>query len=216
MNGNVLVMSLAIAVEPLPILAGVLLLTTKGGRQKAVALLAGWALVLAVIGVVIVVVGGQVSVSSGPPSTFSAALDVVLGLVLVVLALRQRGKARHGDGRTTPGWMTKLDTMSPWATFGLGMFLPPYVLAAAVGNDIVRQSLSQSQRIGAMVLYVIIGSLGLLIPVAITLVRPSQSGALLASWRVWLQANWQIVLFWTVIVIGLYLVVKGSVELVRA
>ena len=61
MNGNVLVMTLAITIEPLPILAGVLLLTTKGGRQKAVALLLGWALALAVIGVIIVVVGSLLS-----------------------------------------------------------------------------------------------------------------------------------------------------------
>jgi hypothetical protein len=62
-------LTLVIAFEPFPILIGVLLLTSKRGRPKAVGYLAGWALALATIGVTIVLVGGQVSASSGTSST---------------------------------------------------------------------------------------------------------------------------------------------------
>ena len=145
MNPNVLLLTLVIALEPLPVLGGVLLLTAERGRPKAIGFLLGWAFALAVIGVVIVLVGGQVSTSSGSTSSkVSAALDIVLGLVHRRFALRTRAKAARGTERTTPGWMKRLDTMSPVAAFALGAFLPPYLLAVAVGNEIVRRDLDST------------------------------------------------------------------------
>ena len=124
-----------------------------------------------------------------------------------------RAKARQGGEASTPGWMKRLDTMSPLAAFVLGMFLPPYVIAVAIGNDIVRQDLSTSSRVVAMTLYVVIGSIGILIPILVTVLRPNTSDAVLASWRQWLQLNWQMLMVWLFIGIGAYLVVKGIIEL---
>jgi hypothetical protein len=213
MNPNVLLMTLVIALEPIPILGGVLLLTSKRGRPKAVGFLLGWALALGIIGVAVVLIGGQVSTPSGSTSSkASAALDVLLGLALGVVALRTRAKARQGGEQATPGWMKRLDGMSPVAAFALGMFLPPYLIAAAVGNDIVRQNLSTEARLVAMSLYVVIGSIGILIPVLLTVVRPNSSDAVLATWRKWLQTNWQMLMFWLLLGIGIYLVIKGLIE----
>jgi hypothetical protein len=214
MNPNVLLMTLVIAFEPIPILGGVLLLTAKRGRPKAVAFALGWALALAIIGFAIVLIGGQVSTPSGSTSSkASAVLDIVLGLALVVVAMRTRAKAHQPGGVATPGWMKRIDTMSPIAAFVLGMFLPPYLIAAAVGNDIVRENLSTTARVVAMALYVVVGSLGILIPILVTVIRPKSSDAVLASWRSWLEANWQMLVFWLLLGIGIYLALKGIIEL---
>ena len=214
MNPNVLLMTLVIAFEPIPILGGVLLLTAKRGRPKAVAFALGWASALAIIGLIIVLIGGKVSTPSGSTSSkASAVLDILLGLALAVVAMRTRAKSRRPGGVETPGWMKRIDTMSPIAAFALGMFLPPYLIAAAVGNDIVRQDLSTAARIVAMSLYVVVGSLGILIPILVTVIRPQSSDALLASWRSWLEASWPMLLFWLFLGIGVYLVLKGIVEL---
>ena len=212
MDSNVLLLTLVIALEPLPVLGGVLLLTAERGRPKAIGFLLGWATALAVIGLAIVVVGGEVSTSSDSSSKASAVLDIVLGVVIAGLALRTRAKAARGGERTTPGWMKRLDTMSPVAAFVLGAFLPPYLLAVAVGNEIVRRDLTTTARIVAVTLYVVIGSIGILIPILVTIVRPARSDALLATWRSWLQLHWQAVLVWLLLAIGAYLVVKGVVE----
>ena len=214
MNPNVLLMTLVIAFEPIPILGGVLLLTAKRGRPKAVAFALGWALALAIIGLAIVLIGGQASTPSGSTSSkASAILDIVLGLALIVVAMRTRANARQHGGAETPGWMKRIDTMSPIAAFALGMFLPPYLIAAAVGNEIVRENLTTTARIVAMLLYVVIGSLGILIPILVTVIRPKSSDAVLASWRTWLQANWHVLMFWLLVGLGTYLVVKGIIEL---
>ena len=79
MNPNVVLMTLVIALEPIPILGGVLLLTAERGRPKAIAFLLGWAFALAVIGLAVVIIGGEVSTPSGSTSSkVSAGLDVVL------------------------------------------------------------------------------------------------------------------------------------------
>ena len=214
MNPNVLLMTLVIALEPIPVLGGVLLLTAKNGRPKAVGFLLGWASALTIIGIAIVVVGGEVSTSSGSTSSkASAVLDIVLGFGVAFVGFRTRAKARQGSDQGTPGWMKRLDTMSALAAFALGLFLPPYLIAAAVGNDIVRENLTTRERVVAMILYVVVGSIGILVPILVTVFRPNSSDALLAEWREWLQRNWQILMFWLLLGIGAYLVIKGIIEL---
>ena len=214
MDSNILLMTLVIALEPVPVLAGVLLLTTERGRPKAIGFGLGWASALAVIGVAALAVGGQVSTSSGSTSsTASAVLDIVLGLALGAYALRMRSNARRGSAGETPGWMKRLDAMRPITAFGLGAFLPPYLIAVAIGNEIVRSSLSSTARVVAVILYVVIGSIGILIPIMGTVVRPQSSDATISSWRAWLEANWQRVLIWLFLGIAVYLIVNGGVEL---
>jgi hypothetical protein len=213
MNPNVVLMTLVIALEPIPILGGVLLLTAKRGRPKAVGFLLGWALALAIIGVAIVVAGGEITTSSGSTSSkASATVDIVLGLVLALVGFRTRAKARQGADAGTPGWMKRLDTMSPGAAFVLGAFLPPYLIAAAIGNEIVRDNLTTQERLVAVIMYVVVGSIGILVPILVTVFRPDTSEALLAKWREWLQLHWQMVMFWLLLGIGAYLVIKGIIE----
>jgi Sap, sulfolipid-1-addressing protein len=214
MNANVWIMTLVIALEPIPILAGVLLLTAERGRPKAIAFAIGWAFALGVVAVATALIGEDVSTPSGSTSSkASAVLDILLGLAAIVVAIRTRAKARAGTDPGTPKWMQTLDTMKPRAAFLLGCFLPPYVIAAAVSNQIIRLDLTTQERVVAVILFAVVGSLGVLIPILVTVVRPNRSEAILTSWRAWLQGNWHAVLFWMLLGIGGYLVVKGIIEL---
>jgi hypothetical protein len=47
----------------------------------------------------------------------------------------------------------------------------------------------------------------------VTVVRPDRADAVLASWRIWLQRNWQVLMVWLLAGIGTYLVIKGIIEL---
>jgi hypothetical protein len=214
MNANVWILTLVIALEPIPILAGVLLLTAERGRPKAIAFGVGWAFALGVVAVATALIGADVSTPSDSTSSkASAVLDILLGLAAVVIAFRTRAKARGNADAGTPGWMKTLDTMKPRAAFLLGCFLPPYVIAAAVSNQIIRLDLTTQQRVVAVILFAVVGSLGVLIPIMVTVVRPNRSEAILTSWRAWLQANWHLVLFWMLLGIGIYLAIKGVIEL---
>jgi hypothetical protein len=214
MNANPWLITLVIALEPVPILAGVLLLTTEHGRPNAIGFVLGWASALAVIGIATAIVGGRVTTSSGSTSSkVSAVLDIVLGAGALFYALRLRSRSAAGVAPPTPAWMARLDTMSPIAAFVLGAFLPPYLVAVGVGNELVREDLSTTQLVVAVILFVVIGSIGCLIPILVTVVRPSHSDAVLGAWRTWLQANWRVLMVWLLGGIGVYLAIKGVIEL---
>ena len=213
MNPDILLLSLGVAFEPIPILAEVLLLTAERGRVKGAAFAAGWALAIGAVGLATLVVAGQVTVPPGSgASTASALVDLVLGLALAAWALRTRLMTRSAAGSTTPGWMSRLDHMSPVVAFGLGMLLPPYLLAAGVGNDIVRLDLSISAQIAHVAVFVVVGSLGVLVPLGLALARPARSATVLARWRGWLLDHWPTVLFWLLVVFAAYLSGKGLAE----
>ena len=172
MNPNVLLLTLVIALEPLPVLGGVLLLTAERGRPKAIGFLS---------------VGRSRSRSLVSSSCWSAVRCRRRPGARRRRCRRGwtsswawcsprsrcgRAKAAQGTERTTPGWMKRLDTMSP---------VPPssrcvpaaYLLAVAVGNEIVRRDLDSTARIVAVILYVVIGSIGILIPILVTIVQPA-------------------------------------------
>jgi hypothetical protein len=207
-------MTLLIAFEPLPILAGVLLLTTERGRPKAVGFLLGWSLALSVVAVITVIISRYITTPpSSTSSRISALFDIALGLAAFIYGLRLRRKSQPGSADATPGWMSRLDTMKPRSAFLLGAFLPPYMVAAAITNQVIRLNLDTRAAVAAMLVFVVVGSLGVLIPIMVTVVRPSQSDALLGVWRQWLERNWITVLFWLLIGLGIYLATKGVIEL---
>lgn len=213
MNANLLLIALVLAMSPMPVLASVLLLTTDHGRPKAAALAAGWFSALAVIGAATILLSGKITVHpSSTSGTVSAVVDVALGVLCVAYALRVRRRAAAGTD-DTPGWVGRLDRMPPLAAFALGAFLPPYVVVFAGANEIIRQDTTDTARAVATAVFVVIGSLGALLPVLAS--AGAQGDARIERWRTWLMAHWQTVLSWLLLVAGVYLAVKGGVELTR-
>ena len=212
MNPNTVITALVLAACPLPILASVLCLTSERGRTKAAALAAGWFGVLAVIGIVAVVLGQNLDTSpSSTTSTATAWLDVVLGVLAIGYGVVLRGRARSGTA-AEPAWMGRLDGMSPWVAFGLGAFIPPYMLVVAGANDILRTDASTPALVAGVLVFAVVGSLGVLVPLLVTVLSPDPD-ALLARWRAVLMARWQVALFVLLALAGVYLVLKGAYEL---
>ena len=205
-----MLLAVAMAISPLAVLASVLLLTTERGVRKAGAYAVGWVLAVGAVGALTLVADAHLDTASDGASTASAVLDVVLGAVLVVLALRRR--AGGTSSRAEPGWMRRLDAMSPLVALGFGLFMPPYVIAAAAANDIVRDDGSGGSTVLAVVVFTIVASLGVLVPWILALTSRS-ADRWIATWRAWLLGNWQAVLFWLLLVVGLWLVAKGAYAL---
>jgi hypothetical protein len=212
MNPNTVIIALVLAACPLPILASVLCLTSENGRAKAAALAAGWIGALAVLGFATVVLGANLDTSSSSTtSTVTAWLDIVLGVAAVVYGVMVRNKSRAGTP-SDPAWMARLDHMSPWVALGLGAFIPPYMLVVAGANDILRTDASTTALVVGVLAFTIIGSLGVLVPLLVT-VFSKDPDALLQRWRALLLAHWHMVLFWLLALAGVYLVIKGVYEL---
>lgn len=101
------------------------------------------------------------------------------------------------------------------AALGLGLFLPPYAVAVAVGSSVASTS-SGAGAVAAVLACTAIACGGVVVPLLLAVARPATAEAVLAGWRGWLVANWSRVAFWLVAGLAAYLVARGVVALVGA
>jgi hypothetical protein len=109
---TLLLLALALAVQPWSVLAAVLLVTSEGGVAKAMAYVAGWVLALAAVAAVTIALYPETpKVASGSPWTswVQIAAGVVLGGWLLVRA-RRPGATRADE---QPPDTRKMDTQPP-------------------------------------------------------------------------------------------------------
>jgi threonine/homoserine/homoserine lactone efflux protein len=162
--GDMLPTAVGVALSPVPIVAVILMLATPRGRFNGLAFAAGWVGGLVVVSVVVLLaVGGADDTDSGT----STAVDVVkllLGLVLLLVAVRQwRGRPHQGEEPRMPGWMSALDRFTPGRSMGLAALLSGVnpknlALTSAAAAGIAQAGLSAEGDVAAVAVFVALGS----------------------------------------------------------
>ncbi len=214
--GQILGFGVGVALSPLPIIAMVLMLATPRGRGNGPAFLVGWIVGIAVIGgVTLVIAGDSATSSSGAPSTGSSWVKVVLGVALLLVAARQwRGRPRDGVEPEMPRWMHALDSITPVKAVGLGALLSglnPKNLLLVVGGAtaIATTNASNSSQIVALIVFIVIGSIGVGAPVAIYFGMGERSATILAGLRTWMTSHNAAIMMVLCLVIGAKLIGDG-------
>jgi hypothetical protein len=211
MWGVVIGLGIAMALQPLPVLAVVLLLATDGGLAKGWAFVAGELLVMAALAAATIAVHGETTrhSASRPASWVTLIAGIVLVVVGAVLVLR----LRHGLKPKRPAWMAKLDRMQPWPAFLLGTFLPTYVIAVAAGAHIVGTHPATAAAVAGVLVFLVVGMSTAYTPVLLTQFMPARSGPARARLRDWLEGYWYAVAAALLLVVGSLLVAKGLIAL---
>ncbi|MFF7216127.1 GAP family protein [Streptomyces sp. NPDC008238] len=188
--GDVLGLAAGVAVSPLPIVAIILILATPQGRLNGTLFAVGWLLGLAVLGAIMLAVGGPGGAStSHRPATWVGALKLALGVLLLLFAARQwRGRPRDPAQARLPAWMAAIDRFTPPKVLGLGLLLSAAnaknaPLTIAAGASISSSGIPVPQQIGALAVFVVIASLGVLAPLAVYLCMGERAKGILAGWR---------------------------------
>ena len=210
MSINLVVLGLAVAVSPLPILAAVLMMASSQRIRDALALASGWFVSIGVSCAAVMLLGDSMPKSNGHPNPKILGIaDMAFGLLIAVLALRGWRKFKRNPEASIPKWLDRVGSMSIVFSFGLGLFLPPTVIAFAAGNEIAQQHLGIPGEWIAVAVFAVIGSIGVFTPILIVAGQPSKSRSRLSTWQQWLQSHWQEVLVTLFGVIAGYLVIKG-------
>jgi len=214
--GDILPLSIGVAISPVPIIAVILMLFTKRAKPNSVALLGGWILGLAIVGSIVLIVAsiGDFEPDSGE-STASAVVRLVLGLLFLAIAVKQwKGRLKPGAKPKTPKWMAAIDSFTPAKSLGLGALLSgvnpknlALTLAAAV--TIAQAELGTGQAIVSLVIFIIIASISVAAPVLIYLTMGEKASKTLDGWKTWLITNNGTVMFVLLLVLGVLLVGKG-------
>jgi threonine/homoserine/homoserine lactone efflux protein len=208
-----LLIGLAITLEPFPLTAFILVLTSQRGTWKGLAFILGWlACLIAVIAAVIASTGNNPPEPNTVPSDAALAVKLAVGVVLILIALRQR--RRMGQPKKPPAWMARLDQLSLWGAAGLAAFLQPWTLVAAGAATIVEAKLDTVGSYLVLILYCLLATSSFLYLELAAVFAPAKSEPQLERMRKWLDAHQDQVLIAIFLLLGLWLAGKSIYLLV--
>jgi threonine/homoserine/homoserine lactone efflux protein len=205
---SLLLIGLAISLEPIPLTAFILVLASRNGLRKGAAFIAGWLLSLAVvIALTLLVTGNNPPRSDTAPSIAALLVKLVIGLVLVGIgALKWRRIGRPKPPKKTPKWQTGIDNMSPLFAAVLGILVQPWGLIAAGVAVIVEAKLASWQDYLALILFCLVSTASYLSIEIYAWRRPERSQAFLAGMRTWIDTHTDQAIIIVSIGLGLWLI----------
>ena len=204
---NLILIGLAVTLDPLPLTAFLVVLPSERGLRKGAAFVFGWLVSLAaVVTITVLATGNNPPKPSTVPSLAALAVKIALGAVLVLIAVRRiRASRRPKPPKKPPKWQEHVDSMSPWFALGLAPALQPWVLIGAGAATVVEAKLSSWETFLALFLYCVLASASYLTMEIYAVFRPDQSQALLARFRAWINTHTDQVIIAGSLILGLWL-----------
>ena len=218
MPGQVLALALAGSIYPPAIAAVIALGRGDHLRSRVLAFVLAALLVTLASGVLMILVLNEVGASGPRHRSPSAAIDLALGVLLIVVAvvLRRRGP-RPGTAPRTSGASLKIERylQSRRLAFVLGITLyviPSPIYIGAV-KEITDAQLSTSGEVLALAATVVVMLWLIEVPMLILLVAPDRGASGLARVNSWFAQHGRVVAIVACTAAGAYLAIKGLVEL---
>lgn len=208
-----LLAAVGVAISPIPIIAVVLMLVSPRGRVNGPAYLLGQIVGVAGAGAIVLLIAGSVGGGSddGRPAVWVSSLKLALGLGLLLLAAKQWRKRPRDGEPATPQWMETIDSFTPSKAFGAGVVLSALnpknlILTIAGMAAIVSAEIPAGEEALALVVFTVIGSLGVAIPVFMYFALGDRSGPLLSRLKDWMARNNTVIMAVVLLVIGVKLI----------
>jgi hypothetical protein len=208
---SLMLIGLAVTLNPLPLSAFLVVLPSKRGVKKGAAFVFGWLVSLAiVVTATVLATGNNPPKPNTAPSLASLAVRLALGTGLVAIAIRDRRRmGQPKKPKPPPKWQAHVDNMSPWFAMVLAPTLQPWVLIGAGAATVVEAKVSSWQSFLALFGFCVLASASYLAMEIYAAVRPDKSQALLARFRTWIATHTQQVVIWGSLVIGLWLIANS-------
>ena len=214
--GEVLTFAIGVAISPVPIIAVIMMLFSLRARVNGPVFLAGWVLALAVVCTVAYVIADESDASTS--SSASDAISwgkIVLGVLFLLLAARQwKSRPAPGTEPELPKWMKGIDSLAPAKALVFGLLLAgvnPKNLISTLGaaTGLAQLGLSTADAVGSIVVFVIVGSLTIAVPVVYYLAGGEHAKTELDALKGWLAMHNDAVMAVLFLVFGVDLIAKG-------
>jgi threonine/homoserine/homoserine lactone efflux protein len=213
---DLLIIGLAVALEPIPLTAYILVLQSKNGVRKGAAFIFGWLVSLGVVvAVTILATGNAPPKPNTAPSLAALAVKIALGAALLLVAVRRyRRLGRPKPPKKPPKWQAGVDSMSPLYAMGLAPLVQPWGLIAAGVATVVEAKLSTWEDYLLIILFCLIATSTYLAMEIYAAARPERTQALLTSMRTWIDTHTDQVIIVVSLVVGFWLIGKSTYLLV--
>jgi hypothetical protein len=220
-SGELLAPAVVIAVGPLQIIAVILLLFSRRATANSLAFLGGWIVGLTTLSVIALLIERPALESANSnASLVGAIVQLVLGLGLIVLAARQwRTRPRQDQPAKLPDWMASIESVGPARALSIGLLLSvPNVkivlLTLAAMLAVTEARLSGTQAVVAVLIYVVVASSSVIVPVLGNLLLGERATSSLTALRAWLERHYSTIVVVVLLIIGIIVGGKGLSTLI--
>ncbi|MFG2483694.1 MULTISPECIES: GAP family protein [Streptomyces] len=213
---DLMLIALAITLDPLPIMAFILVVSSSRGVWKGLAFILAWlACLVAVMAVVLALTGGQPPAPRSPPSVAALAVKLVIGVSLVIYGVRRyrRRKARADAAPDTVREPSRVDVGSPWAAAGLAVLLQPWGLVAAGATTVIEADTSQASTFVALFGFCLLASATLLAAELYMVFAPEAAQRRLLRMRTWMEGHKDEAIVFLCLLLGLWLTAQSIYQL---
>jgi heme/copper-type cytochrome/quinol oxidase subunit 3 len=211
--GNTLPMAIGVAISPVPIIAIVLMLGTPRARANGPAFAVGWLAGLSIIGAITLVsASGNATSGTGEPATWANVLKLVFGVLFVLIAARTwHGRPKPGEEAAMPKWMQAIDTFTAPKSLGMGALLSGLnpknlALTIAAATAIAQTGISGGQEAVALAVFIILGSMTILAPVAVYFLMGAKAKEILDGLKEFMGAHNAAIMTVLLLVLGAKLI----------
>jgi hypothetical protein len=185
--GALLSVAVGVALSPIPIIATVLILLSRSGRQSGVAFLIG-----RIVGIFLVVglfalLSDLVAMTSFGPAV--AVARIIVGLAIMALAVvRWRGRPGPAEEPELPAWMTSIGSSPPLRSARFAILISVIIpndllLGVGAGLTIGSAGLPMPTTAAIAVVFAIVASLSVMGPVIAFVSSPNRTRTGLMSVR---------------------------------
>ncbi|MER6419973.1 GAP family protein [Streptomyces sp. NPDC001137] len=223
---DLLLIAFAITLDPLPLMAFVLVVASVKGVRTGLAFISGWmTCFVAVIVLVLAVTGGKPPEPRSPPSTAGLAIKVAIGVSLVGYGIHRRRRAARHDpagavtspkkGRSASFLTSRMDRGALWPAAGLAILLQPWGLVAAGAVTVLEADGSDPTTWLILVAYCIVATATLLAAELYVVFKPTSAQQRLRELRSWMQGHAEPAIVYGSVVVGLLLAGKSAYALAQ-
>lgn len=207
--GEIIFHAVGVMLSPFPLIAVIIVLAGARKRTNGPAFAAGFVLAVAVaLAAFTAIFAAFHARRADHANQWTMWVRLAIGVALIGLAAYQVVRWRSGGPEaSTPGWLRKLDEFGPVGCAGLAAALAvadPKNLSQIVATAVALagDSGTTGARVVAGAVFVVIGSLCVLIPLAVHLFGGDTATVTLNRWKAWMVANDTAVLAVLLLVLG--------------
>jgi threonine/homoserine/homoserine lactone efflux protein len=211
--GEILPLAIGVAISPVPIIAIVLMLGTPRARSNGLAFALGWLAGLTIVGgALLALASGNSQENDGGPETWVSIVKLVLGVLFLLLAARTwRSRPKAGQEAAMPRWMQAIDTFTTGRSLVFGVLLSGVnpknlALTIAAATTIAQTGISGGESAGALIVFILIGSLSILTPVFIYFALGTRAAVILDELKDWMAGHNAAIMTVLLLVLGAKLI----------
>ena len=214
---QILPVAVAIAVNPVPIIAAIVMTATERPTANGIAYLTALSAVSFGFGAAVLLIFHGAAPGTGTRTGHVVlVLWLLFGLAFVaaflVLLIR---RPKSGEEEREPGWMRWIGRLGPLGAAVVGVLLVNYEMEAPALSDILAANVTRAAAFAALGLFVAVAVSTSVVPVVAHIAAPGPVGSALGRARGWLARYHRPILMVAFAAIGVLYTVKGAAGLLR-